>query len=284
MKTSIWTLIVGTGMVITGPSQGAAATNQPTQDAEHVANKLIRETLKQGEDKVGAEERAVYEQAFPAVLAQSKGNVLVSDLLEKALAKGKEHQDPEEGAKVLRLALREGDELLSFKPRMEAPLAEGFPRPVPVGEIQVKKYPRYRMARASINEGGNAFFTLFSHIKQNDVAMTAPVEITCEKKADRMNRVAMAFLYENPRQGKAGQQGPVQVMDVKPMTTVSIGIRGNADQEQVSQAESYLREWLKRNQKHYRATGPLRVMGYNSPFVPQKLRYSEVEIPIEEVK
>ena len=45
-------------------------------------------------------------------------------------------------------------------------------------------------------------------------------------------------------------------------------------------ARDRLDAWLKANQKSYSADGPMRVMAYNSPFVPRNRNYFEVEIPI----
>ena len=60
-----------------------------------------------------------------------------------------------------------------------AALPEGFPDPTPAGEIQIKRYPAYRLARSKMSGADSvAFWTLFLHIKKNEIAMTAPVEMT----------------------------------------------------------------------------------------------------------
>ena len=61
-----------------------------------------------------------------------------------------------------------------FRPIKEAEMPQGFPGYTPVGQIEIKQYPAYRKAFAS---GPAEFWLLFSHIKQNNVAMTAPVEM-----------------------------------------------------------------------------------------------------------
>ena len=81
----------------------------------------------------------------------------------------------------------------AFKPVVEAPMPEGFPAYTPVGEIEVKNYPAYRKAETS---GRTAFWTLFQHIQNAGVSMTAPVEMTYRNDGPPVGREqAMAFLY-----------------------------------------------------------------------------------------
>jgi hypothetical protein len=122
---------------------------------------------------------------------------------------------------------------------------------------------------------------LFNHIKKNDIAMTAPVEMTYgESKSERPQSKSMAFLYSSTEIGKAEKQGKVEVVDVPAMTTVSIGLRGDYNDQQVAQAREHLQAWLSEHADQYEAAGDLRVLGYNSPLVPAAARYSEVEIPV----
>jgi SOUL heme-binding protein len=124
--------------------------------------------------------------------------------------------------------------------------------------------------------------TLFNHIQKNDVAMTAPVEMTYSGK-DREKRSTMAFLYGSPKIGKTGKDGPVEVADVPASLAVSIGERGEMSGERVAAARQRLEAWLKAHADEYAAAGPLRVMGYNSPAVPPDRRYSEVQIPVRKL-
>ena len=94
----------------------------------------------------------------------------------------------------------------------------------------------------------------------------------------------MAFLYRSTTQGATGKDGSVEVVDIPAMTVVSFGMRGDATEARVAEAKVQLEEWLKRNSSDYQAAGPLRVMGYNSPFVPVERRFSEIEIPIRSVQ
>ncbi|MDZ7616073.1 MAG: heme-binding protein [Patescibacteria group bacterium] len=160
----------------------------------------------------------------------------------------------------------------------EAEMPSGFPAPTPVGRIEVKQYPAYRRATAT---GMGQFWTLFRHIKQTDVAMTAPVEMDYGPAgAGGGGSASMSFLYERPNQGAAGKQGGVEVMDVEAATVVSIGCRGRQTAAAVSEAQDRLLLWLDEN-GGYAPSGSLRVMGYNSPFVPREKNFFEVQIPVE---
>ncbi|MEM8883376.1 MAG: heme-binding protein [Planctomycetota bacterium] len=161
----------------------------------------------------------------------------------------------------------------TFKPIMEAAQPVGFPEPGPVGEIVVKEYPRYRMARS---KGGFAFGSLFNHIKKNNIDMTSPVEMTM----DGNRQQDMAFLYASTELGKVGRQGNVDVVDVPARTVLSIGLRGPISPTKLKQAEQQLRDRLA-NEKGWLEAGKVRLMGYNSPMVPPERRFYELQIPVK---
>ncbi len=169
---------------------------------------------------------------------------------------------------------------LRFRPRKEAELPAGFPPPTPVGEIEVKHYPTYR--KASTDGNSNlAFWVLFRHITSNSISMTAPVEMLATDDTPENIRFAkMGFLYESPDLGQLGTYGKVEVSDAPAMTVVSIGVRGRQSREAVVQARKTLSVWLESHQGKWTAVGPLRVMGYNSPFVPREENYFEVQIGV----
>lgn len=174
------------------------------------------------------------------------------------------------------------DENGSFKPVIEAELPEGFPGYTPVGKIEVKQYPKYRKAETS---GKVAFWTLFSHIKENQIAMTAPVEMTLTAdKANQLQEQSMAFLYGKADQGTLGKKGPVTVVEVPQMTVVSIGIRGPRSDAILADAQDRLTKWLAENKEQYAESGAARLMGYNSPFVTKNKQFFELQIPIREVQ
>lgn len=177
---------------------------------------------------------------------------------------------------------------LKFRPVIEANLPEGFPEPSPPGVIRVKTYPVLRIAKVSQPGSDNSRFrSLFNHIKKNEIAMTAPVEMTYQQpqqgNAVKMSQQAMGFYYPSLATGQVGQDGNVQIVETKPVTVVSIGQRGAYTQGRFEKAFKRLDEWLEENSNRYVKDGPGRVLAYNSPFVLWFLKYSEVQIPVRAV-
>jgi len=170
---------------------------------------------------------------------------------------------------------------LLFRPFIEADLPTGFPAPTPVLEIELKTYPAYRLARTAMSgsRGNGAFWKLFQHIQSNDIAMTAPVEMTYDTDAPELEGLSMAFLYGDMAIGETGADGRVEVVDIAPLQVLSIGCRGRTSEGRIQAARKQLEAWLAAN-PDYAAGGPLRALGYNSPMVSDKRAYFEVQIPV----
>jgi hypothetical protein len=284
MKSRLWTsAVVALGLSLLSGHSRAFGDNEsnPTADLSKKAHAMISKTLEGAPRSDAAGQRQLLQQAAAEALPLLTGNVLVSGDLNRALAEARGLADDSRAAGLLRTALRDARDTLAFKPSMEAKLPEGFPEPTPVGEIRIKTYPAYRLARAAVaGKDTRVFWTLFQHIQKSDIAMTAPVEMTYGSKEEQGRPQAMAFLYQHMRLGAVGKDGNVEVADVPAMTAVSIGLRGETTQARVADALTGLEAWLKQHADQYAAAGPLRVMGYNSPFVPASRRYFEVEIPV----
>lgn len=171
---------------------------------------------------------------------------------------------------------------LRFEPVNEADVPVGFPPVAPIGEVVLKKYPSYRMARASM-KGGNRmgpFFSLFNHIKDRDIPMTAPVQMDYQEDPERAPvPVTMAFLYANPEQGPTMDDGTVEVIDVPAAMAISMGGRGNPSSRTTDEMKGMLEAWLTVHPE-YEAAGPERMMSYNGPSVRGRRRFFEVEMPV----
>ena len=213
-------------------------------------------------------------------LTAATTNLFVADILRTA--EQTKTTDPSKLVKEWRAALAEVRDLLRFEPLIEGPLPEGFPKPTPVGEIRLQQYPQYRPARTDMTLiEGRAFWTLFNHTNKRDIAMTAPVEMTYSSQGDDApKKTAMAFMYRSTKQGQLGSEGKVEVVDVPAQTVISIGIRGDATKQRVADATLRLENWLQAHREEYESAGLLRVMGYNSPFVADEKRFTEVQIPV----
>ena len=170
---------------------------------------------------------------------------------------------------------------LAFVRRDEAELPRDFPAPTPVGQIEVKEIPRYRMAQAPMANGRSSapFWKLFLHIKKHDIAMTAPVETSFTHEAGELRETDMAFLYGRPEVGTAGPDAAVEVRDVAATRVVSLGCRGLQTLATVEAARDELTRWIARRGQ-YEIDGEVRTMSYNSPMIPARERFYEVQIPV----
>lgn len=191
--------------------------------------------------------------------------------------------DPGAAAELRRgLALARAN--LEFEPLLEAPLPEGWPEATPVDRIELRSYPAYRAAWVD-SEGGRPipenrmFMTLFRHIQKQKIAMTAPVEMGYGPRPGNKAR-SMAFLYRHVGQGRPGADGAVEVVDAPEAVVASLGLRGVLDEARLADARARLERWLQAQEGRYEKAGEIRVLGYNSPFVPWSRRYHEIQLPV----
>jgi hypothetical protein len=243
---------------------------------------LATMTKKADQQQDDAARLDLYRTASADLLEICPTNLAVQETVNRAVARAKETPDRKQAVQLLRTALREAQDTLAFKHVIEAPLPEGFPEPTPVGEIQLRQYPAYRLARTEMaGAGTSAFFTLFTHIKKKDIEMTAPVELTyTPEDTDSLQARTMAFLYRSTRQGEIGKDEKVEVVEIPAMMALSFGLRGDVSRARLAAAKAHLDAWLEDHAEEYEASGLLRVMGYNSPFVAADRRFTEVQIPV----
>jgi hypothetical protein len=155
----------------------------------------------------------------------------------------------------------------------EAPLPQGWPLPGPYDQVAEKKYPAYRAAFTNGKGETSAFWTLFAHIKKNDIPMTAPVEMKME--GEDFQQSSMAFLYQNGKVGSVGPNGAkVEVRDVPATTTLSYTWQGNDSKENITKARTALETELA--ERKTEAKG-FRLLGYNGPSTPRTKRTWELQ-------
>lgn len=242
-------------------------------DTAELINKALANAKPQAVDVRLATLRA----AAKAVMEARPNNLLISTKLQTVL--DQQETNVNKQAKSLQTALSESAAILNFRIKNESDLPKGFPEPCALGEIQLKHYPPYRLARAP-SKTDRAFFTLFNHIKSNKIAMTAPVEMRYDEADQKYQQLYMAFLYGAPDLGKLGDAGMgVMVEDIAEMSTVAIGLTGDFDPSASTHIKA-LESWLAQNASDYERDGKVRVLGYNSPFVWKSQRFFEIEIPV----
>jgi hypothetical protein len=171
-----------------------------------------------------------------------------------------------------------------------APLPAGFPSPTPNGRIEVKNYPAYRAAtyryRGQLSEAANrAFYPLYQHISSNEISMTAPVETRypdSTRTGATSGEAEVSFLYRDTTTYPKEIADNIQIEDVPSMTVVSLGLQGGYDYDSYQQGLTRLNEWLA-GHPGYRAVGSPRRFFYDGPYVPDPLKRSEIQIPVEAV-
>ena len=204
--------------------------------------------------------------------------------LADALRRANQATDPARALARVRLDLGELVDTLTFRPVDEAKVPEGFPRFCGLDEVELRRYPAYRMARTAMKAGGTdgAFWPLFNHIKDNGIAMTSPVQMDYRDDGERA--ASMAFLYGDPSTDPAKVGDGVEVVDVAAATVLSIGANGYERKGRVAALEQRLRAFVKASDGAWVVAGPLRTMAYNSPMVRGDRRYFEVQLPVRPVE
>ncbi len=177
----------------------------------------------------------------------------------------------------------------------DAPLPEGFPDATKPGTVEVKTYPAYRSAVATVEKattrsGNMMFFPLFNHIQKNDIAMTAPVINTFKtpkmvETPGAKGEVTMEFLYRSPKQGKTGRDSAmIEVLDHPEQKFVCLGYQGDMSDEGMRAGVARLNEWIEEHKAEWQADGPPRSLGYHGPMTPSAQRLWEVQVPVKAVK
>lgn len=180
--------------------------------------------------------------------------------------------------------------------RIESPLPAGYPEPTPPGAIDLKKYPTVRRAEyvssGSPGFGMNmGFFPLFNHIKRNDIAMTSPVEMDYrdmfdpstgrQEPKDSMSWT-MSFLYRTADLAPTGsdkRDSKVLVTDRPEQTVLSIGMNGPYGTGVVEKGLTLLHQWLAEHAE-YEVVGAPRAFHYNGPYIANRNKWSEVQLPV----
>ena len=169
-----------------------------------------------------------------------------------------------------------------------APLPEGFPPLTPPNQIEVKQYPPYRLAtykiEGELSQAANqAFYPLYQHISRNDISMTSPVETrypVTTLTGSTSGQAEVSFLYANPQIMPKEIANNIEVKDIPAMTVVSLGLRGEYSYQSYQEGLKRLTIWLEEHQEYQRVGNPRRFF-YDGPYVPDKLKRSEIQIPIE---
>jgi len=153
-----------------------------------------------------------------------------------------------------------------------------YPRTA-VGVIEIKKLPARTTLVASapgdaFKDRGAAFSKLFAYIKENQIAMSVPVEAS----ASRNEMIFFVGTRQAQPQALASTNG-VSVQRLPESTVASIGVRGSYSRTNFDAAAARLNTWLA-GHPEWRAEGQPYAVYWNSPFVPRFMRKAEVHQPL----
>ena len=147
-----------------------------------------------------------------------------------------------------------------------------------VGTVELKEIPaRTELAAEGtgdpFEERNAAFGKLFEYIKENDVAMTVPVETGATSST-------MSFFVGSRDADKPlTSDTQVNVRPMPPRTVVSAGLRGSYTEKQFREGVRRIGEWLAARPE-WIAEGEPYAVYWNSPFVPGFLKRAEVHQPV----
>lgn len=171
---------------------------------------------------------------------------------------------------------------------IDTPLPAGFPMPTPPEAIDLKTYPRVRLAEVAgagdpVAGMSDTFWPLFNHIKRHDIAMTSPVEVNYQGMRDSAQSApeswSMAFLYRRPELNQTGVEGQVVVRDAEPVTVVAVGMKGDYAMSLVQRGMRDIEAWLAAN-PHWEPAGNWRALYYNGPTLLWWNKWAEVQLPL----
>ncbi len=113
--------------------------------------------------------------------------------------------------------------------------------------------------------------------------MTAPVETrypesTLEGTSSGVAEVS--FLYRRREIVPAEIAKNIELKDIPAMMVVSLGLKGAYSYESYQQGLKRLSDWLEQHPDYQRVGNPRRFF-YDGPYVPDGMKRSEVQIPIE---
>ena len=175
-----------------------------------------------------------------------------------------------------------------------APRPEGFPPPTPADQIEVKHYSAYRAAtfryQGELSQAATrAFSPLYQHISSNQISMTAPVETRYPRSTFEAvgtpfesGEAYVSFLYRSTDIYPKEIAQNIRVEDVPPMTVVSLGLQGSYSYQSYRENLEKLKNWL-RQHREYEVVGEPRRFFYDGPYIPDAIKRSEIQIPIQPV-
>ncbi len=149
--------------------------------------------------------------------------------------------------------------------KAESPLVKGWPVPDTYNEVEIKKFPRHKVAYTEGSRKSLTFMRLFKQIKQLNVEMTSPVVMKVGEGAKANDMQQMAFVYPDSFAGGGNNVKKVYERTVPAQKVYSYVWQGCSCKKKKRKAKEALYDYAQ-------LTGVklsnFRVLGYNSPSTP----------------
>lgn len=147
-----------------------------------------------------------------------------------------------------------------------------------VNKIEVRLLPPARLLATGLpgayfDKSGKLFSRLFDYIRNNEVAMTVPVE-------GDLNRAEMRFYVGTDSPPTLEESETVKLVDVPARRVASIGGRGSYSESNIDKARVRLEAWMA-TQTEWTAAGAPYAVFWNGPFTPWFMKRFEVHLPIK---
>ena len=151
-----------------------------------------------------------------------------------------------------------------------------------VGEIEIKRLPASTLvsscsSRDYFAQDNRLFMPLFRFLKQNDLAMTTPVESQIQPGQ---------MFFHIPDTGPLSElilaEG-LKLHSFEERLVASIGARGSYSEENFNAAKAKLLHWLEGQTEYLAESTQVRGVFWNSPMVPFFLKRFEVHVPVSKL-
>jgi effector-binding domain-containing protein len=152
-----------------------------------------------------------------------------------------------------------------------------YPR-AELDNIEIHKLPPARVLEAKtegtyFNNSNGLFSKLFNYIKDNEIAMTIPVEGGFQPSS-------MRFYLGNDAPRELEDTHKVSVVDLPERQVLRIGSKGAYSETNIMEALMKLESWLE-NQSQWLAHGAPYGVFWNGPITPWFLKRFEIHIPVK---
>jgi effector-binding domain-containing protein len=152
-----------------------------------------------------------------------------------------------------------------------------YPR-AEIDNVEIHKLPPARLLEAKtegtyFNNSNGLFSKLFNYIKDNEIAMTVPVE-------GDLQQAGMRFYVGSDAPRELHDTREVSVVELPERQVLRMGGKGSYSEKNIMESLTKLEGWLD-SQPKWQADGTAYAVFWNGPITPWFLKRYEVHIPVK---